>query len=97
MHYSVSAEHRIFWFQISPYRLIAIVGSRALTTSQSAKAHFILLRRIFEIASDDTNLSPRFLHIHGTGFEAWIADAHKGQALGESKPAYLVSQNPNFV
>ncbi|KZP27764.1 hypothetical protein FIBSPDRAFT_730391 [Athelia psychrophila] len=60
----------------------SVVGARAFTTSQTARAHFILLKRIFEIASSDTSLPVRFKHIHGDGFEAWIADAHKGQGLG---------------
>ncbi|KZP33349.1 hypothetical protein FIBSPDRAFT_718116, partial [Athelia psychrophila] len=60
----------------------SVIGARAFTTSQSADAHFILIKRIFEIASTDTSLPVRFLHIHGEGLEAWVADAHKGQALG---------------
>ena len=60
----------------------AVVCSRAFTTSQSAEAHFVLLKRIFEIASQDTGLPVQFKHIHGQGFETWIADAHKGQGLG---------------
>lgn len=61
----------------------AIVSSRAFTTSQSGVAHFELFKMIFEIASQDTGQPVQFKHIHGTGFEAWIADAHKGQGLGE--------------
>ncbi|KAJ7273844.1 hypothetical protein C8J57DRAFT_1037799, partial [Mycena rebaudengoi] len=38
--------------------------------------------RIFEIAFGDTGLPCRFRHIHGEGFELWITDSHKGQALG---------------
>ncbi|KAF8978201.1 hypothetical protein BDQ17DRAFT_1338866 [Cyathus striatus] len=53
----------------------SIVGARAFTTSQSAKAHFILFTPI-------TGLPVQFRHIHGYGFNIWIADAHKGQALG---------------
>ncbi|KDR73410.1 hypothetical protein GALMADRAFT_141907 [Galerina marginata CBS 339.88] len=30
----------------------------------------------------DTGIPVRFYHIHGSGFRTWIADAHKGQALG---------------
>ncbi|KJA22509.1 hypothetical protein HYPSUDRAFT_215715 [Hypholoma sublateritium FD-334 SS-4] len=56
--------------------------TRAFTTSQSAQAHFILFTRIFHFASVDTNLAPCFRHIHGHGFSVWMADAHKGQALG---------------
>ena len=63
--------------------LIAIVGARAFTTSQSASAHLILFTRIFEIVEVDTGVPARFYHIHGEGFKTWIADAHKGQALGE--------------
>ncbi|KAF7969562.1 hypothetical protein HWV62_26919 [Athelia sp. TMB] len=60
----------------------SVIGVRAFTTSQSADAHFALIKRIFEIASTDTSRPVQFLHIHGEGFEAWVADAHKGQALG---------------
>lgn len=62
---------------------VAVIGVRAFTTSQSADAHFALIKRIFDIASTDTSLPVQFLHIHGEGFEAWVADAHKGQALGK--------------
>ncbi|KAF9472113.1 hypothetical protein BDN70DRAFT_909218 [Pholiota conissans] len=55
---------------------------RAFTNSQSAEAHFILFSRIFEIASGDTSVPVQFQHIHGSGFSVWVADAHKGQALG---------------
>ncbi|KAJ7159144.1 hypothetical protein C8R43DRAFT_882333 [Mycena crocata] len=60
----------------------SVVGTRAFTTSQSAQAHLILFTRIFEIAAADTGTPCRFRHIHGEGFEIWITDAHKGQALG---------------
>ncbi|KII88254.1 hypothetical protein PLICRDRAFT_29844 [Plicaturopsis crispa FD-325 SS-3] len=60
----------------------SIVGVRAFTTSQTAEAHSILLRRIFDFASSDTGIPVAFQYIHGTGFESWIADAHKGQGLG---------------
>ncbi|KAJ7834333.1 hypothetical protein B0H14DRAFT_2363848 [Mycena olivaceomarginata] len=60
----------------------SIIGTRAFTTSQSAEAHLILFTRIFEIAHADTGVPCRFRHIHGEGFEIWITDAHKGQALG---------------
>ncbi|KAF5313764.1 hypothetical protein D9619_013715 [Psilocybe cf. subviscida] len=60
----------------------SVVSVRAFTTSQSADAHFVLFRRIFEIAVSDTNLPVQFQYIHGSGFLVWIADAHKGQALG---------------
>ncbi|KAJ7242720.1 hypothetical protein C8J57DRAFT_1526083 [Mycena rebaudengoi] len=60
----------------------SVIGTRAFTTSQSAEAHVILFTRIFEIAFGDTGLPCRFRHIHGEGFELWITDSHKGQALG---------------
>ncbi|KAJ8475498.1 hypothetical protein ONZ45_g15590 [Pleurotus djamor] len=62
--------------------LRSVVSSRAFTTSQSGEAHFILFRRIFEIAQSDTGRGPCFRHIHGSGFDVWVADAHRGQALG---------------
>ncbi|KAK7001996.1 hypothetical protein R3P38DRAFT_3608943 [Favolaschia claudopus] len=55
---------------------------KSFTTSQSAQAHLILFTRIFEIAAADTGIPCRFRHIHGKGFELWITDSHKGQALG---------------
>ncbi|KAL4073507.1 hypothetical protein J3A83DRAFT_4399834 [Scleroderma citrinum] len=60
----------------------SVVSARAFTTSQSAEAHHILFRHIFEIAQQDTNLSVKFHHIHGCGIKAVIADGHKGQGLG---------------
>ncbi|KAF7335198.1 hypothetical protein MSAN_02353100 [Mycena sanguinolenta] len=63
----------------------SLIGTRAFTTSQSAQAHLILFTRIFEIAHADTGIPCRFRHIHGEGFELWITDSHKGQALGAGK------------
>lgn len=64
--------------------VIAVVGARAFITSQSAEAHLILFRRIFEIASSDSGLTVSILHIHGHGIESCIADGHKGQGLGKT-------------
>ncbi|KAJ6452183.1 hypothetical protein C8R47DRAFT_998159 [Mycena vitilis] len=64
-------------------RMKSVIGTRAFTTSQSAEAHLILFTRIFEIAFADTGIPCRFRHIHGDGFELWIMDSHKGQALGD--------------
>jgi hypothetical protein len=75
-HFTTSSEANIF--------TAAVIGTRAFTTSQSAEAHVILFTRIFEIAFGDTGLPCRFRHIHGEGFELWITDSHKGQALGGS-------------
>ncbi|KAK7022501.1 hypothetical protein R3P38DRAFT_3317686 [Favolaschia claudopus] len=72
-------------FEMETWELMhmkSVVGTRAFTTSQSAEAHLILFTRIFEIAAADTGIPCRFRHIHGEGFELWITDAHKGQALG---------------
>ena len=60
----------------------AIVGAHAFTTSQTAQAHVILVRRIFDITKEDTGLDIYFRHIHGDGIESVIADSHKGQGLG---------------
>lgn len=62
---------------------VAIIGARAFTTTQSAQAHFILFRRIFEIATADTGCAVRFHYMHGEGIQTIVADAHKGQGLGE--------------
>ena len=60
----------------------AMTLARAFTTLQSADAHVILFRRIFEIAVMDAGTPVQFLHIHGMGIESVIADGHRGQALG---------------
>ncbi|KAF8833986.1 hypothetical protein BDN67DRAFT_915867, partial [Paxillus ammoniavirescens] len=60
----------------------SVVSARAFTTSQSANAHVILFRRIFDIAREDTGIPVRFFHIHGVGIETVVADGHWGQALG---------------
>lgn len=65
----------------------AFVGCRAFTTSQSAGAHLILHRMMFEIAEADTGQSVKFRYLHGSGYDTWSADAHKGQALGEFRLA----------
>lgn len=75
----------LLFFKPSIHIFTAIVSVRIFTTSQSAEAHLILFKRIFEIATLDTNIPVHFHHIHGDGFLVWIADAHKGQALGEFK------------
>lgn len=64
--------------------LIAVVAARAFITSQSAHAHLILFRRIFEIARTDLGMPVTFFHIGGVGIETVIADGHRGQALGIS-------------
>ncbi|KIJ36290.1 hypothetical protein M422DRAFT_261437 [Sphaerobolus stellatus SS14] len=60
----------------------AVVVARAFTTSQSAAAHHIRFKRIFEIVKADTGQQVQFRHIHGTGWDTIIADEHRGQALG---------------
>ncbi|KAJ6470153.1 hypothetical protein DFH09DRAFT_1478222 [Mycena vulgaris] len=70
-------------------RMKSLIGTRAFTTSQSAQAHLILFTRIFEIAQGDTGTPCRFRHIHGEGFELWITDSHKGQALGEVPSCHI--------
>lgn len=77
------------------HNFIAVVGARAFTTSQSGQAHFELFKIIFDIASCDTGLAVCFKHIHGYGFEAWIADAHKGQGLGEHR-LFCIINNTHF-
>ncbi|KAF8583185.1 hypothetical protein K439DRAFT_1507081, partial [Ramaria rubella] len=67
------------WF--SEY-LRSIVVARGFTTSQSAAAHHILFRRIFAIVHKDTSKVVQFRHIHGVGFDTFMADGHKGQASG---------------
>ncbi|KAH7917286.1 hypothetical protein BV22DRAFT_1108596 [Leucogyrophana mollusca] len=71
----------------------AIVGARAFTTSQSADAHFILFRRIFEIAAGDTGRPVMFHHMHGDGIQTVVADSHKGQGLGLGMFCVYLCQN----
>ncbi|KAF8592569.1 hypothetical protein K439DRAFT_1324584 [Ramaria rubella] len=70
------------WF---PEYLRSIVVAHAFTTSQSAEAHHILFNRIFAIVHEDTGKTVQFQHIHGVGFNTFMADGHLGQALGEHK------------
>ena len=64
------------------HHAVAVVVARAFINSQSAAAHHILFRRIFAFAEADTGCAVRFRHIHGEGFDTFMADGHKGQALG---------------
>jgi hypothetical protein len=59
--------------------------------SQSAQAHVILFRRIFQIAEEDTGLPVSFYHIHGCGYESVVADAHMGQGLGKFPVSVIMS------
>jgi len=69
-------------FVLNTFLFKAIVLARGFTTSQSAEAHLILFRRVFEIMELDTGCHIRFLHLHGTGIETITADQHRGQVLG---------------
>ncbi|KIJ25851.1 hypothetical protein M422DRAFT_273135 [Sphaerobolus stellatus SS14] len=60
----------------------SIVVSRAFITSQSATAHFLLFKRIFQVAEADTGKPFRIRHIHGDGLDSVTADGHRGQAVG---------------
>ncbi|KAF8573474.1 hypothetical protein K439DRAFT_1375332 [Ramaria rubella] len=51
--------------------------------SQSATAHHILFNQIFTIVHEDTGQTVWFRHIHGDGFDTFMADGHVGQAFGE--------------
>ncbi|KAF8588892.1 hypothetical protein K439DRAFT_1613231 [Ramaria rubella] len=67
------------WF---PEYFRSIVVARTFTMSQSAEAHRILFNRIFAIVHEDTGRPVQFHHIHGIGFDTFMADGHLGQALG---------------
>ncbi|KIJ35151.1 hypothetical protein M422DRAFT_262714 [Sphaerobolus stellatus SS14] len=69
------------WLHSAQYVNTVIVVARAFTTSQTAEAHKLLFSRIFDIMEQDTGETVRFRYIHGTGYEIFIADGHKGQAL----------------
>ena len=55
------------------------------------EAHFELLKSIHAIVKEDTG-GPRicFAYIHSEGVKTWIADSHKGQALGLFSFIYLL-------
>ncbi|KAF8588888.1 hypothetical protein K439DRAFT_1613228 [Ramaria rubella] len=60
----------------------SLVCAHMFVTSQSAPAHLHMFKLVFKIAETDTGKPVWFQHIHGTGYEVVVADAHKGQALG---------------
>ncbi|KIJ37987.1 hypothetical protein M422DRAFT_259373 [Sphaerobolus stellatus SS14] len=80
------------WF---PQYSCSIVVARAYITSQSAEAHLILFRHIFEVMKQDTGCAVQFRHIHGAGIETVTADQHRGQALGLGKFCQELCQNLN--
>jgi len=53
-------------------------------------AHHIHFHQIFAIAEADTGQSVHFHHIHGNGFDTFMANGHKGQALGELISGYCM-------
>ncbi|KAF8584341.1 hypothetical protein K439DRAFT_1567517 [Ramaria rubella] len=57
------------------------------------EAWFPDVMKFFKIAETDTGKPMRFQHIHGTGYEVVVADAHKGQALGVGQLCVSLSQN----
>ena len=63
---------------------------RAYITSQSAEAHLELFKRIFQIAECDTGQEVRFRYASGEGYETWVLDSHRGQALGNVHSAISV-------
>ncbi|KIJ26661.1 hypothetical protein M422DRAFT_272233 [Sphaerobolus stellatus SS14] len=62
--------------------LCSVTCAQVFITSQSADSHFFLFERTFQIAFEDTGRKVQFRHIHGTGIETVVADAHKGQGNG---------------
>jgi len=70
---------------------LVIVVAGAFTTSHSAMAHHILFHQIFTIAEADTAQSIHFHHIHSNGFDTFMANGHKGQALGELISCYCMT------
>ncbi|KAF8577366.1 hypothetical protein K439DRAFT_1622158 [Ramaria rubella] len=66
------------WF---PDDMRSIVCARVFVTSGSAPAHLVMFKLVFKIAEDDTGVAVKFKHIHSSGYEVMVADAHKGQAL----------------
>ncbi|KAF8590401.1 hypothetical protein K439DRAFT_1510988, partial [Ramaria rubella] len=70
----------------------AIVCAHVFMTSASAPAHLAMFKLMFKIAEGDTGVAVRFKHIHGSGYEVMVADAHKGQALGVGQLCVYLSQ-----
>ncbi|KAF8547224.1 hypothetical protein OG21DRAFT_1425240 [Imleria badia] len=64
------------------YHKRSVVSARAFFNCQSAEAHFILFRHIFEIAVQDSNQPVAFHYMHGHDIESVVADAHQGQGIG---------------
>lgn len=62
---------------------IALALCRAFVTSLTAEAHLKLLTRIFQTVEQDTNQVVKIKYIHGSGYEIFTFDEHKGQALGK--------------
>ncbi|KAJ7848967.1 hypothetical protein B0H14DRAFT_2582749 [Mycena olivaceomarginata] len=66
-------------------RMKSVIGTRAFTTSQSAEAHLILLLEFLRSRLKILEFPAASVTSMGKGFELWITDAHKGQALGRSR------------
>ncbi|KIJ40774.1 hypothetical protein M422DRAFT_256193 [Sphaerobolus stellatus SS14] len=60
----------------------SVIVSWAFITSQSAAAHLLLFKCIFQVAEVDTGKPFRIRHIHGDGLDSVTADEHWGQAVG---------------
>ncbi|KAF8575834.1 hypothetical protein K439DRAFT_1623294 [Ramaria rubella] len=78
------------WF---PEYHCSIIIACAFTTSQSADAHHILFNRIFAIVRKDTGHTVRFCHIHGDGFDTFVANGHIGQVLGLGRCCEEICRN----
>ncbi|KAF8493136.1 hypothetical protein JB92DRAFT_2835234 [Gautieria morchelliformis] len=59
----------------------------------SVTAHLHMFQHLFAIAEQDTGHQGQFRHIHGAGYETFVTDAHKGQALGLSQFCMKLSED----
>lgn len=61
---------------------IALVLARVYLKQESAAAYQMIFQEIIDIAEKDVGTAVKFQHMDGAGIGCFIADAHKGQALG---------------
>ena len=61
---------------------IALVLARVYLKQESAAAYQMIFQEMIDIAEKDVGTAVKFQHMDGAGIECFIADAHKGQALG---------------
>jgi hypothetical protein len=61
---------------------LALTFARAITNQETQIAYERIFKELFNIIEDDNKSKFKFRHIDGEGLGCVVADAHKGQALG---------------